>query len=48
MSAGASTTLVLVLWALPIVVGVILMIMRYEPPPPEELTAELARPQERR
>lgn len=32
-----STFIVAALWALPIVVGIILMIQRYEPPPPEEL-----------
>ncbi len=37
MSPGLSTFILVALWALPIVVGVILMIQRYEPPPPEEL-----------
>lgn len=35
----ASTLLVVALWALPIVVGIVLMITRYEPPEEESAAA---------
>jgi hypothetical protein len=37
MSAGLSTTIVTALWALPIVVAIILMIIYYRPPTEDEI-----------
>lgn len=37
MSAGMSTFLVLLAWALPIVIALLFMAVYYSSPPPEEL-----------